>query len=634
MEKKKLSLHHRRKKAEYERDPLKFIKEIWYGDTMCGVRKVKQADCLGKIHELLLDFMRLGQLDAPPADDGRFEASVPIYSDLKDHLPERKPGDPYPERWIWIKSWDQPWVIHDGPDNPISRMYQDEPWLGVIMRIKDFGYDKCVLIPRGHLKSSVLSRGFQAWQLLREPWRRHLLLSETSDLAKDFLGEIKNRFNESKIIKEYWGDFLPKYNKRAGADTIDTYRFSLPPEQRVGSEATMKVLGLESRKTGKHFNAAYFDDIVGEHNTGSPDQIEKVRGRAAAVAPIRDLGSEMNDIGTPWDDNDAHSIMTQPDGALYEYSSFLVASCYMDDESMLWPEYGEYALKKAIAGCASAYFAACQYWCQPRRGSTQTFKPEDIMKYSGDPKRVALREKLSVYMFVDPANSTKKGSDYSACVIVGQDPEGRKRYILDGFADRLDDASLPGAIAGKVIEWHKFCAEHKLCFKWGFEAFSWQKYLRAPIYAKLRKTGWFLHPVEMSHNNQSKDDRIRTLAQPVNLNLYHVPEKGIICFSETDKREYNFIERFMQQLKRFPTGSKRDILDACSYLEQMMEPESAPLENPIVNQKRLPSTYSRTPEIPVNSVPELKLQRPQYNTPTRDSYSRTPVRRLGIAWRQ
>src|SRR5690554_2509993 len=62
--------------------------------------------------------------------------------------------------------------------------------------------------PRGHAKSTVVSKIFPIWCIVYEKKKYIVIISKTSTVAEDFLSDIKDELTNNPLIKEDFGDLI------------------------------------------------------------------------------------------------------------------------------------------------------------------------------------------------------------------------------------------------------------------------------------------------------------------------------------------------------------------------------------------------------------------------------------------
>ncbi len=567
-----------------------FFQKVW-----CHGNKDFQEK-YGRVHDFLIDFLRIDELAQVPADHA--------HSDLRKYLPVWTDDKGYAERWIYWPTLGQPPEIQDGPTGDIAQMFHERQWGGLLVRVIGDGRDKCVLMPRGHLKSTIATECHTLWEMLRDPSLRTIIRSQTHPLALKNLYSVKRHFHENPEFVRLFGCLGPP-DKNELIWTAQAIQ--VRTKTRRGSEPTLDCCGLGTEVTGRHADRIKCDDVVGEKNAQTTEQRQKVREQIYNLESVRDPGSYYTDIGTIWSDDDAHREYIRRDGHSYSLTSFIVGTLRMADGSALWPQkFSEseiHRLETKFAG--NIYMFMCQFYNQPLAEVTRTFKQEWLRHEDFAPEQKAVEGKLSIFITCDPASSTKKHSDYSACIVQGQAADG-KRYVLDGFRDRLGPQELPGRLAEIIIKWQKIARQAGTSFRFGIEAFSFGEYIKPALLNELRTKGASCLVEELKHNYKSKADRVAVLAGPYSMGMVVWPRHISKASLSQPGKTYDLVDVLKQEYLRFgPRGAGQhdDLLDAQAYGEIFMNPMDFAI-TPIVEETVSPFAYTR------KAADELPEERP------------------------
>ena len=187
---------------------------------------------LGRVHDFLIDFMRLEELPSLPPSA--------CHSPLVHLLTQRDAQKDFAERWLyWPTLTSQP-EIQDGPQGKLADLFAGNNWRGMMIRIAGDGNNKCCLMPRGHLKSTIANQAHTLWEIIRDPSLRHLVRCQTHRLACDFVRDIKFHFESNKLFQSYFGYLVPPLRGKYmwNQDAIQV----VWPERR-GKEPTLMALG-------------------------------------------------------------------------------------------------------------------------------------------------------------------------------------------------------------------------------------------------------------------------------------------------------------------------------------------------------------------------------------------------------
>lgn len=148
--------------------------------------------------------------------------------------------------------------------------------VGSVSLIREF-----VLAPRGFGKSKIRNTAFVVWLILRNINYRILVVSETADNAKNFLGEVKDIFENNKMLRLVFGDYTGGFsgNSTKAGNVWSTTRIEVAIGKVDDSgnqywerrsveekEPTVNTMGVLNAGTGLHYDVIICDDIVSMKN--------------------------------------------------------------------------------------------------------------------------------------------------------------------------------------------------------------------------------------------------------------------------------------------------------------------------------------------------------------------------------
>ena len=168
------------------------------------------------------------------------------------------------------------------------------------------GKHKLILIPRGHLKSSIVTVGYTIQSLLRNPDELILIRNAVWDQARRFLWQIQGYLEDSQ---------LPLiFGKFVSTKTVWT-KEEVEINQRKIKKASPSIMtaGLETSLTGLHFDKIIDDDLVNDKNTSTKEQIQKVIDVYNDSFNLLDRGGEHVVIGTRWNVRDLYGHILSTD---------------------------------------------------------------------------------------------------------------------------------------------------------------------------------------------------------------------------------------------------------------------------------------------------------------------------------
>jgi hypothetical protein len=163
---------------------------------------------------------------------------------------------------------------------------------------------KLFLIPRGHLKSSIITVGWTIQQILINPNTRILITNAVWDLSRTFLREIIGLLTDKSPLADIFGSF----NGPGAKFTEDGITIA---QRTLGTikEPTIMTAGVEKAVTGMHFDVLVHDDLVEENNINTPEQIKKIIRFRQNCLDLLDPGGTELLIGTRWAEPDLYGYL-------------------------------------------------------------------------------------------------------------------------------------------------------------------------------------------------------------------------------------------------------------------------------------------------------------------------------------
>lgn len=151
---------------------------------------------------------------------------------------------------------------------------------------------KLIIIPRGHLKSSVITVGKSIQWILRDPNVRILIANAVWDNARHFLWKIQEFMTDKSVLPQLFGPFV---SKRWNADEMVVLQ-----RTKAHAEPTVATTGVEKTQTSQHYDKIIMDDLVVRENISTKEQREKVKNFFRDTLDLLEPGGEIVVVGTRW----------------------------------------------------------------------------------------------------------------------------------------------------------------------------------------------------------------------------------------------------------------------------------------------------------------------------------------------
>lgn len=403
-----------------------------------------------------------------------------------------------------------------------------------------------MLIPRGHLKSSVITVSYCAQLIARNPNIRILIANATYLPAVSFLSQIKNILSRNEKYQSLFGDMSKGAQKWSENMITVNKGKNIDFEKK---EATVTAYGMGGNLVSQHYDVIIFDDVVNRDTVSTKDQIEKTKIYYRDCLDLLEPGGLFLAIGTRWHFDDLYSWMIDTEEGLGRSFSTMVRQSYEGEfgrGQILFPKKFSWKHLEELKAQKGPYEFSAQYMNNPIDDDNADFKRSWFKYYLDDDIK---GKKLSIFTICDPAISQKKEADFTAIITVGVD-QFNNWFILDIVRDKLNPNQIIHALFAIDERFHPRTI--------GIEMVSFQKSLQYTLQDEMRKLGRFLPIKEIRpDSNEPKEMRIRGLqARYSNGSIFH------------NKQLMN-VEFLEDELLRFPRGKHDDIADALAYIPQI-----------------------------------------------------------------
>lgn len=311
---------------------------------------------------------------------------------------------------------------------------------------------RLILCPRGHLKTSVVTKAYAIKSLLNNPNIRILIANQVWDRSRDILFEIKEQLTSKSDLPKLFGDFVSgRWREEEITIAQRTAALSAP---------TIGTTGVEAEMTSSHFDLIIVDDIQGLQNCQTKEQRDKVKRFLRSLTALLDPGGELIVIGTRWHFDDVYQEIMDNQAQYYD----IMVRQVIENGKLIFPEKFnkrfDPLLKDWIASAEPVmdyidflrqdmgpdFYS--QYMNVPLDEQTQLIKREYFKYWQRRP------ENLYVALTVDPASSVEQRSDYTALVVCGMDAQ-RNIYVLDTLRGHWGSPSEKVEnIVTMVDKWH------------------------------------------------------------------------------------------------------------------------------------------------------------------------------------
>jgi hypothetical protein len=474
------------------------------------------------------------------------------------------------------------------------------------------GLRRMVLMPRGHLKSSLGTVLYTLWRIYRNPNIRILVACNLQTLAFSFIREVRSYF-ESQDLDKVWnnrphieGSLLPALDKRSR-----TRNFSLDTEAEdrkvIWNNTALQVLRPESYKeptlfatsvgttvTGMHYDLVILDDLVDFKNVESEVKkrqveewiadIESVLNPPAVVTvgnesiQIKDtLGGEIVVNGTRYALDDYYGqVLEKADELGYKTHIRNIYKNGVDaSQGYLWHEKYTHNIVKSLQARLSPRRFSSQYLNRVYEKDAALFAVDCIRIIDSDSffvnggstffkvpgtQRI---EKVNPIIAIDPAFSTSKSGDDCA-IVSGFKLHDGTLVVYDVELDRMTAAEV---VANTLKHCRRLSTLRVFYEQNGVGMLVGELFKHPDSYLDGKPVIAFGH-----YEQRVKESKIQGILElPI--------ASGKLWFTEKVAQQ----EPIMKQLKNYPAVSHDDFLDGLVTLFEKTTPARESFDPTIQN---------------------------------------------------
>jgi phage terminase large subunit-like protein len=407
---------------------------------------------------------------------------------------------------------------------------------------------------REHFKSSLITFGMSIKEILNDPEITIGIFSHTRPIAKGFLRQIKREFEANEFLKNLFSEVLwanprkesPKWSEDDG---IVVKRRGNP------KEATVEAWGLvDGQPTAKHYKIRNYDDIVVPESVTTPDMIAKTTRQWELSDNLGSQGGTFRVAGTRYHFSDTYGEMMRRKvvkARVYPCTKDGTENFHPDNCQLMSPE--TLAKKRRVQG---QYTFGTQMLLNPKGDSAEGFQRAWLAYSKGEPHGRGMNK----YIIVDPANSKKKGSDWTTMGVIGLGAD-RKYVLLDLIRDRLNLGERTKALLTLHEKW--------LPLGVGYEEYGLQSDIQHIEHIQNEQNYRF--KITPLGGSMAKVDRIKRLIPIFEQGNFYLPVS--IFRTIYDKTTVNLIDVFIEEeYVAFPVATHDDMLDMLArILDEDME---------------------------------------------------------------
>lgn len=444
-------------------------------------------------------------------------------------------------------------IMRNPNDLPLCIGLHDE-----ICHLLQCGGDVGILIPRNHLKSTLVSGAFPIWLLGNNPNLRIMICSAVKELSEALVSYLRDNIKGNKRLRQVFPNLTPALHEMGYTKhKIWNKNAILVERDTIRKEPSIMVMGLDNQpKTGFHCDLMIYDDIVTHENANTPENMKKAKDNYEHSTNLMDRDSRKVYAGTRYNDGDTYGDIIKK-GEIPFYVRGAV-----ENGKYIWPAPSNvrYVEKKRLE--LSPYIFACQYQNNPIIKGDAEFEGEWVQRWTYDLLRLWMNKPaatdeevfwewvktLDLHLGGDPNRTDKKRSDYGVVMIVGADVKGR-RYGIYAKREKMKTPDYVKEYIKTFTFWKPKTAY--------IETYGGDIHVYNDIRNQMREKELPYFRVKEYEKNMrmSGDDRIRKLQFPMQQRMWFFgpgPE---------------WDEIINEELLRFPYGAHDDGITTMAYIE-------------------------------------------------------------------
>lgn len=418
-----------------------------------------------------------------------------------------------------------------------------------------------LMMPRGHLKTSFVTKGYAIQRVLKDPNTRVLIANQVWDKSREMLFEVKEFLTDKSDLSKIFGNFV---SKRWRED-----EFVVSQRTKALSAPTIGTTGVEAEMTGSHYDVIILDDLQGLTNSQTKEQREKVKRFYRSMTALLDPGGQLIVLGTRWHFDDYYQDIMDNEAEYYDIMVRKVVengrvifpkkfNLKFSAEEKDWVFVKEPTLDyvKFLRKTMGSDFYS-QYLNEPVDSENQLIKHEYFQYYQETPPN------LFKVLTIDPAITVRYNADFTALVVCGMSPD-RKIYVLDTVKGRWGS---PQEIINQIFALQKHWKPHVV----GIETMGFQKTLKYGMEEEMRRRRHFFAITDLKALPQiNKVTRMKAL-EPYYRNrmIFHRKDQGDLEHELQNLTSDGF------------KGRHDDLIDCLAYQLDLLNPGSDVVDNSI-----------------------------------------------------
>lgn len=430
-------------------------------------------------------------------------------------------------------------------------------------------------VPPEHAKSTTFTVNYSVWRVHCDPDIRIVIMSNSKNLAKQFLYEIKQKLT-NPLYREMHLKFAPEGGWKDPDNSWSADAIYVKGGKKAGKDPTVQALGWGGSIYGTRSDIIFMDDVVITKNANEYEKQMLLLDREVESRLPSDAegGGLLAILGTRVSPTDLYrqliDVRDHDDNRVWTYFRQPAVLDFGNGDSdtwvTLWPEKwpGKSLAKKKRGDAQWALI-----YQQLNVSDEMTFNGEAVNasvskgRLAGNLNEVFRPEAMQgLYVIggLDPATV-----NFTSMIVTAVDPVSGKRWVLDGFNKK-------GCLPEQMRQQVKFFTDKYHINEWVIERNAFQRFLTQDpeLTQFLRSRGCILTEHYTTENKFDADFGIQTMAPLFESCLQPNKSDHLIALPSTLKN--NWCAELVQQLVIWePQGmsqkSKTDLVMALWFTE-------------------------------------------------------------------
>jgi predicted phage terminase large subunit-like protein len=396
----------------------------------------------------------------------------------------------------------------------------------------------CVNIPPRHGKSQLVSIYFPAWFLGRNPDKKVMMVSHTTDLAVDFGRKVRNLISSDEYRAIFPTVRLAQDSKSAG-------------RWNTNSGGEYYACGIGSALAGRGADLLLVDDPHSEQDVinGNFEVFEKAYEWFTFGARTRLMpGGRVAIIQTRWHMDDLTGRVTRDmvNNDLSDQYEVVEFPAILEIESKksgkvvhkpLWPEFFDMKALERTKASMPVFQWNAQYQQQPTAEEAAVVKREWWQEWTSENPPVC----EYIIMSLDAAAEKHNRADFTALttwgVFLNEEENAYHIILLNSIKERLEFPELKALAMQEYADWEpdSFIVEKKSS--------------GAALYQEMRRTGLPVQEYTPHRGSGDKMARLNSVADIIASGMVWVPQT-------------RWAEEVIEEIAGFPFMSHDDLVDS------------------------------------------------------------------------